>query len=142
MARSRLVVGAQVVVYINGAPYGRVADFGWSDNSPRKEVACVDWLGPWELIPTSTRVQGNMTIYRLHRDGGIEASGMKATWRDVPREKYFSVLVLDRSTDTVIFQANKCSINSQSWRVGKGYVMGTINFTALEWNNETPDSLE
>lgn len=142
MARSRLLVGAQVVVYINAQLFGRVADMGWNETTPRREVHVVDYLPPWELIPTGITIHGTMTIYRMHRDGGLEAAGMKATWADLTKEKYFSIMVLDRVTDTVIFQANKCSVNSQSWHVGRGYVMGNVAFTALDWSNETPQSTE
>lgn len=142
MARSRLVVGAHVVCYINGQMYGRTADVGWSETTPRREVHVIDYLPPWELIQTGVTIHGTMTIYRLHKDGGIEASGMKAVWADLTKEKYFSIMLLDRVTDTVMFQADKCSVLSQNWRIGRGYVMGTINFTALGWNNETSQSTE
>jgi len=131
-----------VVCYINGQLFGRVADVGWSESTPRKEMHVVDYLPPWELIQISVSIHGTMTIYRLHKDGGLEAAGMKATWPDLSREKYFSILHLDRVTDTVVFQADKCSTVSQSWHVGRGYVMGTVSFTALGWNNETPQSTE
>jgi hypothetical protein len=138
--RSRLLVGAHVIVYINGTAYGRVADMGWSEETPRREIRGVDSLTPFELVQSGAVCRGNMSIFRLHADGGIEATGMKATWRDLTKEKYFSILVLDRSTDTVVFQADKCSVVSQSWRVGRGYVMGAINFSTMSWNNETPDA--
>lgn len=140
MARSRLVVGAHVVCYVNNRMFGRVADIEWDSATPRKESRCVDTLKPAELMPEAVSVNGQMTIYRLHNDGGIEAAGMVATWADLPREKYFSLLILDRVTDTVIFRADECSVEHQSWKAQKGYVMGRIRFKGLDWSNETAPS--
>ena len=39
-----------MVCYINGQLFGRVADVGWSESTPRKEMHVVDYLPPWELI--------------------------------------------------------------------------------------------
>lgn len=142
MARSRLLTGAQTLVYINGQLFGRIADISWSSETPQSEKKVVDWMPPWELVPQGASVRGVMTIYRIHKDGGIEGAGMTANWNDLTRQKYFSVMVLDRVTDTVLFQADKCSVTGQSWRIGRGYVMGNINFTGLYWNNETSPSAE
>jgi hypothetical protein len=122
--------------------FGRTADIKWTSSTPQREVHVVDWLPAWELVKQGVSLHGLLTIYRLHKDGGIEAAGMQATWADLVREKYFSIMVLDRYTDTVIFQANRCSVHSQDWRAARGYVMGTIGFQALDWNNETSASTE
>ena len=137
MARSRLLTGAQVFCYINNNKFGRIANFGHGTNTPRRRYKGIDTLIASELIPTEYAVAGNMTIYRLHKDGGAEAAGITATWEDYTREKYFSILIIDRTTDTVLFRATECSIENQKWQYGKGYVMGTISFSALVSNNET-----
>lgn len=137
MARSNLVVGAHTLVYINGTAFGRVADLSWNSATPKRALQTIDTLIPMELVPLATALSGNLTIYRLHKDGGIEAAGMAATYADLTREKYFSIMVIDRVTDTVMFQADQCSTESQSWRNGKGYVMGSIAFKGLKFNNET-----
>lgn len=138
--RGQLVVGAGVRCYINNRSFGRVADFSYSLGTPRKKLHGIDWLPPIELIQQSVDVDGEMTIYRLHKDGGAEAAGMVGTWPDLSREKYFSLVLIDRSTDTVIFQANQCSTTGQHWRIGRGYVLGNIRFSGIQYNNETAPS--
>lgn len=142
-AHNLLLVGAHARCYLNNQPFGRIADFSWDDNTPRKEIKVCDYLPPWELLQTGASVRCNASIYRIHMDGGIEGAGMRApSWLDLPREKYFSFLVLDRLTDTVLFRADKCSVEHQSWRIGRGYVMGTVSFLGLLWENETQQSSE
>jgi len=136
---SRLLTGAQTVAHINNKPYA-MASFDWSVSYQRREAHCVDWLGPVELIPGSQTVHGTMIIYRLRGDGGIESAGIAGTQMDSSVEKYFSILVTDRIGGATLFQADRCSVDSQSWKIGRGYVMGTVSFTCINWNNETPDS--
>jgi hypothetical protein len=53
------------------------------------------------------------------------------------QEKYFSIRVVDRTNEVTIFQADRCSVVSQNWSIQRGYVMGTVQFRALTWSNET-----
>lgn len=134
---SRVVVGAHVVVYVNGKAYGRCASFEWGSSTPRRALRVVDAEEAAELIQQGGTVDGSMAVYRVHKDGGLEAAGMVARFREQTREKYFSILVLDRYTDTVIFQADRCSVTSQRWSIMRGLVMGHVAWSAIEWNNET-----
>lgn len=140
MALSRLMVGAHALCYINGKLYGRVASVDVDSATPHREVQSVDVLTPAELIPQAAKLMGSMSIYRIHGDGGIQATGMIPTWHDLTRGKYFSVLVVDRFSDTTFFRADACSCVGEKWRIGRGYVMGQISFKGLTWNNESQAS--
>lgn len=139
MAQSILVVGAHARLYLNNTPYGRVADYSWTEETPQKPTQVVDYLPPWELVPGAVQVHVQMTVYKARRDGGIEGAGLKSTWAGMPLQKYFSALLLDRVADTVLFRADRCAVTSQQWTVHRGYVMGAVTFTALLWGNEQPD---
>lgn len=140
MGLSRLMVGAHALCHINGRLFGRVADISVESDSPHREVHCVDTLEPAELVAQALRGGGQMAIYRIHGDGGIQATGMIPAWRDVTRAKYFSILITDRFSDTVFFRADACSVLKESWRVGRGYVMGSVAFKILSWGNEVQPS--
>lgn len=133
---SPLVTGAHIVCYINSRMFGEVADINVVSDTPRKAVETVDWLQPTELMPGVTRTSGTMTIYRLHRAGGIEAAGMVGILAEISREKYFNVLIMDRLTNTPIFRADRCCVTNQSLRMSRGYVMSSVGFEALDWSNE------
>lgn len=125
------------MVYVNGRVYGRVKEFQWSSATPKKPQYGLDSLEPYELIPTSTRVTGRLTLYRTVGDGGAEGAAMATRYEDVPREKYFSLQLMERGSQTIVFEARYCSVTNQSWSVPeRGLVTGTLEFEAIEWNNE------
>ena len=142
MSRSSLVVGAQVVVYVNGNMFGKVIDFEWVAETPRRFIQTVDSLLPIEAIPLATSVTGIMNIFKIHGDGGAEGAGMVAPMvmndgsSGIPLEKYFTLMVLDRAKDTVLFQADTCTLMSQRWGIKRGHVTGSLSFRAFSWNNE------
>ena len=142
MARSLLVTGAQAVVYINNSMFGRIAELNYRSETPRRKVQVIDHFGPFELIQQAVQITGSMRIYRIQEGGGIEAAGLIGTWDDLTREKYFSILVVNRLRDSVLFQAQMCSVESQDWRIGRGHIMGTVSFSGLQWNNETASQSE
>jgi hypothetical protein len=141
MAGSTIVTGAHVVVYINGSVFGKVTSFGFKSVTARKEIRQVDSVGVQELAPTTTSVSCTMSLYRQMSDGGLEGAGITARYENLPRERYFNVTLVDRVTDSVIFQASQCSVEEQSWTIApKGLVTGQVAFKALEWSNEVQSS--
>ena len=137
MARTAVVVSAGVKLYLNGKPYGNVTEFSWTSATPRRAIYGLDVTEPCELAPTTTRVAGNVEVIRTVGDGGAEGAGITATYPDLSAEKYFTLQLIERKSDTVIFEARYCSLVSQSWQAPlKGVVSGSLDFEALEWNNE------
>jgi hypothetical protein len=137
MAISNLVTSPHCVCYINSVPFARCCGLTLDIYTPRKELRGIDTLEIVELAPTGASVQGQLQVYRFHRDGGIEAAGLAATFDSLTREKYASVMVLDRSTDTVLVQVNKFCVQHQHWSITpKSFVIGTVSFTGMDYNND------
>jgi len=138
MSRARVIPSAAVYVYINGKPFGRCSDFNFRAITPRRAIYGIDSLTPYELAPSQTKVTASMKVYRTVGDGGAEGVGMAAPYEHVQLEKYFSVMLVDRGAmDTVIFQADFCSITGQSWSIPvRGIITGSLEFEALAWNND------
>lgn len=137
MARAKVITGASVVLHLNGKPFGRVRAFQWSSDTPRAPKYGLDSTEPFELIPTTTRITGRISLYRTVGDAGAEGAGMTAPYEFLPKEKYFSLYLVERGSDTTIFEALYCSVVRQSWSAPeKGMVTGEIEFEALDWSNE------
>lgn len=137
MARARTVVGAHLICFINGQPFGRITHFTFQSATPRRPIYGLDSMDPYELAVTQAKIRGTMRIYRTVGDGGAEGAGITANFDDLPREKYFTVQLIERGSDKIFFQAELCSVVTQSWDVpAKGVVSGTIEFEAITWNNE------
>jgi hypothetical protein len=136
VARSLIVSAPKVRLYINGQPFGRVVDFSWSSEIPRRPLHCVDQLDPIELIPGPARCSGSISVVKVVNDGGAESAGIVAPFTAVSLEKYFSLTLVDIVSDNVIFNADQCSLTSQSWQVpSRGTVRGNFVFEALNWGN-------
>jgi hypothetical protein len=134
---ARIVVSASVKCYLNGKPFGKVKDFRYNVSTPRKAIYGIDSIEPYELAPTTSRVSGSLTIYKTMADGGVEGAAMVARTEEIPREKYFSLMLVDRISQTIMFEAKYCSVQSQSWSLSeRGIVMGTIDFESLSYSGE------
>lgn len=137
MSRARVITAANVTCYVNGTQFGRVAGFTWRSSTARRALYGLDLVDPQELAPTQAKVTGLLRLYRTVGDGGAEGAGMAASFEDLPREKYFTVQLIDRGSDKVLFQAQLCSVVSQSWEIqSKGIVTGQLEFEAISWSNE------
>lgn len=137
MSRARVITGASILCYINGSRFGRVSGFSFRSMTPRKAIYGLDSIDPHELAPTVSRCTGSIRLYRTTGDGGAEGAGMSASFEDLPREKYFTIQLIDRGTDKVLFQAQYCSVVSQNWDMpAKGTITGSLEFEAITWSNE------
>lgn len=140
--RARTIVGAGVLLYVNSRPFGKVTGFRFTSSTPREAIYSVDSLDPVELAPTRTKVSGTINLVRTIADGGAEGAGFTTDYENLSREKYFSLILLDRQTDKVIFRADYCSVVSQSWdAVIRDIVKGNLEFEALDWSNEVKSNV-
>ncbi len=122
---------------MNGLAFGRVNAFRYSIDTPRRKIHTVDSPIPFELATASTAVSGAMSLYRTALDGAAEGPGMVSPLETLPNERYFSMALVDLTTQVVIFQADFCSVENQAWAIdAKGLVMGNITWSALTYRNE------
>lgn len=132
-----LLLGAQIVCYVNGDQYAIVFGATWNIDTPRKAIFAVDSATAYELAPTTATITGTLRIYRLVRDGGLEGYGITQFPKDLLNEAYVSISLVDSKSDSIVFTANKCAIQHQSWDVqSRGIVTGSLTFQATEWSNE------
>lgn len=137
MARARTIVSSGVILYLNNKPFGKVTSFRFASSTPRDAIYGIDALDPIELAPSRTKVNGVIGLVRTLGDGGAEGAGFTAPYEYLSREKYFSLSLVDRQTDNIIFRADYCSVTNQSWDVAaKEFVKGSLEFEALDWSNE------
>lgn len=136
MSRAKTIVGAGVVLHVNNKPFGKVTNFRFQSSTPRDAIYTIDSLDPTELAPTRTKVTGTLGLILTIGDGGAEGAGLTAPYEHLPKEKYFSLCLIDVQTDTVIFRADYCSVVNQSWDFSaKEMVRGNVEFEALDWSN-------
>lgn len=135
---SLIVAGPHVVCYINGRVYGQVISATWNSSTPKKAIYTIDTPDPSELAVTTTKVSGSLELYRLTGTGGLQGAGIAASFRDLSLEKYFVLQLIDRRTDTPLFECRDCSSEGEQWKIGvKALMTGTLNFSGIIWDNES-----
>ena len=136
-SQSIIITGARCFVYINNKRFGRCTAFSWVSLTPTRDVETVDTPIPAELAPTRQRVQVSMSLLRTVADGGLEGRGMVPRGEQLPEGQYCSVALVERLTDTVLFQADFCTVEQQAWNVvAHGRMEGQASLKAITWNNE------
>jgi|SRR6185437_13592225 len=137
MAQALTISGAQVVLYVNAVPYGRVTQIDWDVSTPIEELRGVDSPQPYELANSITSVGGTLYVLRTLGDGGAEGAGMTAPLIDVGKTRYVSLTLVERRTKRVLFQSQRVAISSQSWSVPtRGITSGTVSFVSIDAQNE------
>ena len=135
---SGLVTGARTVVYINGHPYAYVTSFAYSCSTPHIPTAGLDVPTIIELAPTGNQLTGSMGLLRASGTGGLEGAGISYHYSVLPRGKYFSLAIIDRLNDVLLFSADRCVVQAQNWSIpSAGKMTGSVSFMALDWYNET-----
>lgn len=133
----RTVTGAGLNVYVNGIMYGRVRNFQFAAQTAHEAEYALDSPDPFELSASKTKIGGKLGVYRTIGDGGAEGANMAVRFEDLPRGKYFSITLVERSSDTVVFECRYAKVQNQSWSVGeRGIMTGEIDFEGLDWSNE------
>ncbi len=137
MSNSNNVVAAHIKVFINGTLYGQAVGITWSIPTPHVERRGIDSMTAFELSPTTYKVSGSIQVLRTHDDGGLEGRGIVAPVRHIPREKYFSLLLVSRVTGSRLFQCDHCKVTGQTWSaMAKGRMEGSFTFDAIVGENE------
>jgi len=132
-----LLTAARVILYINGTAYSYVTDFRWSSATPSRQIRGLDSSMPYELGPGIASCQGSIGLLRGSGTGGLEGIGISPSFEQLVKGRYFTLMLVDRLTDTTLFRADNCWMTNQSWNApSKSRVTGQMTFEALSWSNE------
>lgn len=141
MSKSFVISGAKVYLAVNGIKIGRVTGFSYNAQSPMKAIHGIDSNEAFELAPTTSSINGSINVIKFQADGGAEGMGAIPVSQEIVSGRYFSMILIERNSSSVIFRADYCVVQGQSWQVqAKGLIVGTINFSALTWSNEVSPS--
>ena len=137
MAIIQTLRGADVKVFINNKLFKNATGITFSMSTGRHEIRGVDYDHPFELAPGPQTVKGTIELVRKRNSGGLEGQGVSPPSTKVLREKYFTIAVIDRVTDTVIMYVEEAAVVEQNWTVSqRGLYTGTFSFVGIGWANE------
>jgi hypothetical protein len=130
--------GGDIKVYINNHLFNNVAALGFTINYNRHEIFSIDDNTAVEIIPGPINVNGQIRLYRKKGSGGAEGQGLVAPEHLILKEKYFHLVVVDRSTDTLILEVDKCVVSRQQWNFDSQTLsVGVIEFSGFGVINES-----
>lgn len=137
MTEPKTLRGADVQLYINGRIFPICTGVRWRSDAGRHAIYGIDQRTPFELAPGQASVKGTVECLRQRQDGGLEGRGITAPERLTLLEKYVSMALVDRSTDTIVFVIDEAAVNGQNWNVNaKGQLAGSFDFEGIAWTNE------
>jgi hypothetical protein len=137
MAQSKSLRGADAQLYINGNIFPICTGVRWRADTGRHAIYGIDQMTPFELALGQVSIKGTVECLRQRQDGGLEGRGVTAPEHSILLEKYFSMALVDRSTDTLIFVIDEASVGGQSWSINaKGQLIGNFDFEGIAWSNE------
>lgn len=129
--------GSALIVYINSRPFGAATSIDWSVDVGRRAIYGLDQITPVELAPGPVKTTGRIECFRVRLDGGLEGRGFLAATQNLLSEKYIHIMVIDRLTDSVVFEAIDAAVNNQNWRAEtKGILRGGFAFESITNANE------
>lgn len=137
MSSRRVVTGASINCYVNGNLYGRVRSFSFNASTMHEAEYALDSSDPFELSAGRTKVSGKLGVWRTIGDAGAEGAHMATRFEDITKGKYFSLTLIDRTSDMVVFECRYAKVQNQSWTVQeRGIMTGEIDFEGLDFSNE------
>jgi hypothetical protein len=137
MAPPKTMVAAHLLIFINGRRFGEATSIRWSIPTPHNARQGLDSLQPYGYDPAGTKVSISLSMVRVHGTGALEGRGITAPASHMARQKYDSILVVDRVTGKRVFQCDHCVVTNQDWTAAaKQRVEGTFTFDAIEGVNE------
>jgi hypothetical protein len=138
MAIAKTLRGADIKVFINGQLFPPATSLRFSATTGRHAIRGVDSHTPFELASGPAEVKGSIEVLRKRASGGLEGAGVVAPEEKILLERYFSLTVVDRLSDTVVLQIDEAALVDQNWSFpGRGIVTGNFSFEGLSWVNET-----
>lgn len=137
MSQTKTLRGSDLQIFINGVLFAVATGIRYQMDTGHRSIMGIDQYTPFEIAPGPCSVKGNIDCTRQYQDGGLEGRGITAPEASVMLEKYFSLAVVDRTSDTVILAIDEAIASNQSWTVTpKGMVTGSFSFEGLAWTTD------
>jgi hypothetical protein len=108
------LVGADIVLYINNAPYKITQSVMLDIDYGEDGIFGID--SPWaqEIAGTRALVKGSVKGLRVKNSGGLQASNMRPLFTDLAASPYVSIRIQDRSTGEDIALITNAKVSKET----------------------------
>lgn len=139
MAKSLVLTGAHIKLYINNKLYKAVQSINLNIDYGESEIYGIDSAYAQEIAPTKLSVRGSCNGIRIKYSGGLQAEEMRPLFTDLAASPYISIRIQDReSGEDILFIPNakisneKHSISTKSTYKLSFDFIGQIPLMALD----------
>jgi hypothetical protein len=107
MAKSLVLTGAAIKLYINNTVYKEVQSINLSVDYGETAIYGIDSPYPQEIASTKVDVRGSVSGIRVKYSGGLQAKNLRPSFTDIAASPYISIRIQDRSTgEDIVFIPN------------------------------------
>jgi len=131
MSQIQTLTGAQCKVYIGGTLYPAdsiqyTLDYG------EQEIYGIDSVYPQEIATSRVSVQGSISGFKLHGDGGLQGGNIRPLIKDILKAPYLSLRIQNRKTKVdILFVPNIKVTREQVTINAKNTVKVNFNFKGI-----------
>lgn len=132
MARSILLTGPKVRIYIAGKLYPEVRSISYTINYGEQEIYGIDSPYPQEIRTTRVSVQGSISGVRVQYDGGTQGALARPRINEILQGPYVAIRVQDLATQQDIFFCPQAKVTSEQMSIAaKGVAILSFSFKGV-----------
>lgn len=118
MAKSLILTGAMIKLYINNTQYKVVQSVSLDVDYGEEGIYGIDTPWAQEIAGNRASVRGNVKGLRIRYSGGLQAGNLRPAFFDLAASPYISIRIQDRSTGEDIVLITKAKVSRESHAVG------------------------
>jgi hypothetical protein len=133
------MVGAEIVIYINGKKYNSAQSFSLNCDYGETPIFGIDSPFAQEITTNKVSVSGSISGIRIRNSSGIQSVSAVGLTKDIMSSPYISILIEDRQTQEQIVYLPRAKVTSESHSAAaKGTYKLNISFIAVlaEWASD------
>jgi hypothetical protein len=128
----QIVAAPHLKCYINNTLAGYVTGFSYTINTQHRSIEAIDNVQTQELAVSNYNIQASFSVISSRVLLGLEGAGVAVYADQLPRHKYLDIVLLDRVSERIVFQAINAVIETQSWTAqAKGLMTGQFTVKAI-----------
>lgn len=123
MGQPITLTGAQIICFINNAPYKVTQSVSYTIDYSEEEIHGIDVPWAQEIAGGKVMIRGSIKGLRIKLSGGLQGSNIRPLFTDLGASPYISIRIQDRSTgeDIILIPKAKASNESHSITIKSSY---------------------
>ena len=119
-------------LYLNNRLIKECRSVSYEIERSHNRIYGIDSNFPQELAPEKTMVTGNLTLYNIQGDDGVQGYNLVPYINEILYQPYFTIRVEDRKNGKNLFYCPQAVVTREATSVQvKQYVITTVSFEGI-----------